>query len=152
RDDLVARKDDASAEVARKQETLDGAVEAVSTAVISWVEDCREHLWNDVDVAALLDAVARAGEPGAPVLVELVRERSNAAEAALLSVRAAVTAQRMSVSAAHTELTDERERIAAERELPPTGPLVTRRQRDGDIHGAPFWRLVEFADDVPDNV
>lgn len=153
RDDLVARRDDAAGEVTQKQEALDAAVEAVTTAVMSWVEDCREHLWSDVDVAALLDAVARAGEPGAPALIELVRARSNTVEATLLSACAAVDAERISVRAAHTELTEQRERIANERELPPGEPLVTRRDRDGDtLSGAPFWRLMEFVEGVPDRV
>ncbi|WP_018685528.1 TIGR02680 family protein [Actinokineospora enzanensis] len=153
RDDLAARRDESAEEVTRRQGELAAAVEVVSTAVASWLEDCREHLWNDLDLASLLDAVARAGEPGAPSLLTAVRSRSNQTELALLSARAAVEADHVAARRHRDQLGEERDRLMAERELPPPPPLVMRRDRAGDtLPGAPLWSLVDFVDGTPQPV
>ncbi|OXM60503.1 TIGR02680 family protein [Amycolatopsis vastitatis] len=153
RDDLVARRDESADDVARKQGAVHTAVEGVSTALVSWMDDCREHTWDEADVSALLEVVAAAGEPGAGQLFDEVRVRSVTAEDAILAERAVQDAERRSCAADHAEVAAERERVAAAEELAPPPPLVERRDRTTEtLAGSPFWRLVNFAGETEESI
>jgi uncharacterized protein (TIGR02680 family) len=97
---------------------------------------------------ALADAIARFGEPGAPALDAVYGAATTAAEQGVRDEQAALRAERAAAVAERERLIEERDRIAAERDdAPPAYPgrVASREGRDG----APLWRLVRFADDVP---
>ncbi|VVJ21596.1 Uncharacterised protein [Amycolatopsis camponoti] len=152
RDDLVARRDESADMVARKQGAMHIAVEGVSTALLSWMGDCREHVWDEAVTASLLDLAAAAGEPGAGRLYEEVLVSSRTIENTLLAERAAVVVDRQSCAASYAEVAAERDHVAAQAELAPSAPPVTRRDRTPTSAGAAFWRLVDFAEGTGDDV
>ncbi|MGI5246483.1 TIGR02680 family protein [Dactylosporangium sp. CA-139066] len=92
---------------------------------------------------ALIDAVER---------VPLKDVYADAVAAALASRRdtlAALAVERATVESEHADVTAERERIAAEHDDAPAPSTTRRAHRDGRP-GAPLWRLVRFADHVPE--
>ncbi|MGO1050872.1 TIGR02680 family protein [Crossiella sp. CA198] len=153
RDDLVARREAAADAVERQQGQLNEEIEAVSTAVVSWAGECREHRWSDSQLDGLLDSVKLAGEPGAPVLAELVRQHSAVLEGELFRERAQHEQALKALRDKEGELNRLREQVVEERDLPPPPPLVERRDRmAGVLPGLPLWRSVDFSDDVAETV
>ena len=105
---------------------------------------------TDDDLATLAAALDRIGEPGAVSLSEIydgcVSERQAATIAARTSLDAALAVARRRLA----DLREERDAIAAERDdAPPTTDLRPASREDRP--GAPLWRLVRFAPDVPDD-
>ncbi|MGI5157546.1 SbcC/MukB-like Walker B domain-containing protein [Microbispora sp. CA-102843] len=97
------------------------------------------------DVEALAEALAHAGDAGAPSLAEVysVRTEERRTEAARSAER--LSARVRDLAADLVRLRREREEIAAERDEAP--PHDDRRTADRDGRpGAPLWRLVRFAD------
>ncbi|MET7422413.1 TIGR02680 family protein [Dactylosporangium sp. NPDC005555] len=129
------------------------AAAAVETAHTAVVEDL--HAWAAQWAAPL----ARLGVPDlTDTLTEAIegvplKDVFAEAVAAPLAIRrdtlAALAAERAAVEAEHVGVTDERERIAAEHDDAPT-PSATRPARRDHRPGAPLWRLVRFADHVPE--
>ncbi|MEV7808830.1 SbcC/MukB-like Walker B domain-containing protein, partial [Microbispora sp. NPDC088329] len=104
-----------------------------------------EAVAGPADVAALAEALARAGDAGAPSLAEVysVRTEERRTEAARSAER--LSARVRDLAADLVRLRREREEIAAERDEAP--PHDDRRTADRDGRpGAPLWRLVRFAD------
>ncbi|GAB3143926.1 SbcC/MukB-like Walker B domain-containing protein [Microbispora hainanensis] len=104
-----------------------------------------EAVAGPADVAALAEALAQAGVPGAPSLAEVhsVRTEERRTEAARSAER--LSARVRDLAADLVRLRREREEIAAERDEAP--PHDDRRTADRDGRpGAPLWRLVRFAD------
>ena len=151
----------------RAQEALVGAEqaeEAAADTVRQAIADARRALaewatrhagllpeqeWHLLE-AALLDAIERFGEPDAPALSAVYREATAAAEQQVRDEQAALRADRAAVAAERDGVAQERDQIAAQRDdAPPPYPgrAADRERRDG----APLWRLVRFADHVPDN-
>ncbi|MEU8060677.1 SbcC/MukB-like Walker B domain-containing protein [Microbispora bryophytorum] len=104
-----------------------------------------EAVAGPADVAALAEALAQAGDPGAPSLAEVysVRTEERRTEAARSAER--LSARVRDLAADLVRLRREREEIAAQRDEAP--PHDDRRTADRDGRpGAPLWRLVRFAD------
>ncbi|GGO06970.1 TIGR02680 family protein [Microbispora bryophytorum] len=104
-----------------------------------------EAVAEPADVAALAEALAHAGDAGAPSLAEVysVRTEERRTEAARSAER--LSARVRELAADLVRLRREREEIAAERDEAP--PHDDRRTADRDGRpGAPLWRLVRFAD------
>jgi Putative exonuclease SbcCD, C subunit len=100
---------------------------------------------------ALGDAITRSGEQGAPALETVYNGAAAAGEQAVRDERAALRAERAGAVAERDRLIEERNRIAAERDDAP--PAYPGRAADrGGRDGAPLWRLVRFADHVPDDL
>ncbi|MBE3011865.1 TIGR02680 family protein [Microbispora sp. NEAU-D428] len=115
------------------------------------VEDGRpeddEAVAGPADVEALAEALAHAGDAGAPSLAEVysVRTEERRTEAARSAER--LSGRVRDLAADLVRLRREREEIAAERDEAP--PHDDRRTADRDGRpGAPLWRLVRFADDL----
>jgi len=100
---------------------------------------------------ALGGAITRFGEPDAPALETIFNSGIAAAEQAVRDEQAALRAARAGAAAKRDALIEERDRIAAEHDdAPPAHPGRTADRVGRD--GAPLWRLVRFADHVPDDV
>ena len=99
---------------------------------------------------ALGDAITRFGEPDAPALETVYGGAVATAEQAVRDEQAALRAERAGAAAERDRLTEERDRIAAEHDDAPP-PYPGRNADRADRDGAPLWRLVRFADHVPDD-
>jgi uncharacterized protein (TIGR02680 family) len=100
---------------------------------------------------ALGDAITRSGEQGAPALETVYNGAVADGEQAVRDERAALRAERADAVAERDRTIEERDRIAAERDDAP--PAYPGRAADrGGRDGAPLWRLVRFADHVPDDL
>ncbi len=99
---------------------------------------------------ALGDAITRFGDPDAPAPETVYNGAVAAAEQGVRDEQAALRAARASASANRDRLAEERDRIAAERDdAPPAYPGRTADRAGRE--GAPLWRLVRFADHVPED-
>jgi uncharacterized protein (TIGR02680 family) len=130
-----------------------GALEASRHALADWSSRNAGLLsaaeWADL-TQALAEALARFGEPDAPLPESVYNSRIQAAEQRVRDEQAALRAHRSALSAQQGLQSAERDAIAAERDdAPPRYPGRTadRSARDG----GPLWRLVRFADDVADD-
>lgn len=153
RDDYAARRDAAREEVVRRQGVLTAEIEGVSTAVVSWSGDCAEGAWADDDVDRLLAAVHEAGQPGCAALADLVQEHFSAVESKLLALRAQIDSEHRHADSELAGRTAERARVAEEEDPTPPAPPVMRRDRTAEnLAGAPLWRVLDFVDDLADDV
>ena len=99
---------------------------------------------------ALGGAIMRFGEPDAPALETVYNRGIAATEQAVRDEQAALRAERAGAAAERDALIEERDQIAAEHDdAPPAYPGRTTDRAGRD--GAPLWRLVRFADHVPDD-
>lgn len=142
----VAREElaEATARRAELAERREAALAELHAAVRDWAAGCRELTFPDPE--ALADLVA--SETAVLTEVDAVASR----------VLGAITRDETLIEAAlehtrreRTALRDEVERLQAEEDLPPQPPH-TRTADRAALTGAPLWRLVRFADAVPDGV
>lgn len=153
RDDLVARREELGRKLTAQQAALTAEIEAVSTALVSWAEDCRELGLDRADVDKMLRAVEQAGQPGVLAPKEITNRRAAVAESALLHRKAVADATQERLRAEHGHLVEQRGATAAEKDAPPPPPHARRRDRSAEpIPGAPLWMIVDFAVDVPEHV
>ncbi|GAB2502621.1 TIGR02680 family protein [Nocardiopsis aegyptia] len=144
----VADLDQAQDGCARADEELTELRAATAQAVGEWADR-----WSILDEAgrdALAEAVARFGEPGTATLTEVFNEHVHDAQ---LEVAARVQGLETEASAIDDELSalrGERDDIAAERDDAPPVDHHRTAPRGGRL-GAPLWRLVRFADDLPED-
>jgi uncharacterized protein (TIGR02680 family) len=151
----------------RAQDTLAGAEQAeqaAAGAVRQALDDAERALadWAARHAGLLPDddwrrlaetlggAIIRFGDPDVPPLETVYNGAVAAAEQGVRDEQAALRAARAGAVARRDQLTEERNRIAAERDDAPSaypGRTADRAGRDG----APLWRLVRFADHVPDD-
>jgi uncharacterized protein (TIGR02680 family) len=129
------------------------AMEAARQAVADWSSRNAGLLpaaeWADL-TEALGEALARFGEPDAPVPESTYNSKIQAAEQQVRDEQAAVRAHRSSLSAQRARVSEERDAIDAERDDAP--PCYPGRTADRSARpGGPLWRLVRFADDVADD-
>ncbi|ONI85456.1 TIGR02680 family protein [Saccharothrix sp. ALI-22-I] len=141
-----AREDlsEATAHRVEAAEHRDTALAELTDAVRDWAAGCRELVFPDPDAVA--DLVASE----AAVLAEV-----DAAAGRVLHV---ITRDETLAESAVREAEREKAAIAAEiarlsgvEDLPPDPP-PTRTADRATLTGAPLWRLVRFADAVPDHV
>ena len=151
------RAQDALADAAQaEQAAADAVQQALADAGRALADWAARHagLLPDDDwrrlAEALSGAITRFGEPDAPALETVYNRAIAAAEQAVRDEQAALRAERAGAAAERDRLIGERDRIAAERDdAPPAHPGRTADRADRD--GAPLWRLVRFADHVPDD-
>ncbi|MCY9784379.1 TIGR02680 family protein [Nocardiopsis sp. EMB25] len=142
-DELTGREADCT----RAAEELAALRSGAADAVRAWHE--RWDLVDDTGRGALLDALARLGEPGTPTLVEVFNEHVHDAQLEIAARVHGLERQETETSEELVRLRRERDDIAAERDdAPPADPL--RPAPRGGRQGAPLWRLVRFADDLPE--
>ncbi|CCH28375.1 TIGR02680 family protein [Actinosynnema sp. NPDC047251] len=129
------------AELAERREA---ALAELRAAVLTWVADCRELTFADPEALADLAASETA------VLTEV--------DSAASRVLGAITREETLVGTAlenaerdRDALRDEVRRLLTEEDLPPQPPHTRTADRI-TMTGAPLWRLVRFADAVPDDV
>jgi uncharacterized protein (TIGR02680 family) len=153
KDDLMARKEELSRAIISQQAKLTAEIEATTTALLSWIEDCRElHVASETR-ELMLRGVEQAGQPGVIAPASLARSLASEAETALLTALAQLNADHARLRSEHRDLVDLRRRISEEQDTPPPEPLVPRRDRVNDpIPGAPLWRVIEFAPGVTEDL
>ncbi|MEU4446492.1 TIGR02680 family protein [Actinosynnema sp. NPDC050801] len=139
--EALAEVTERRAEIADRREA---ALAELRAAILAWTTGCRELTFADpaalADLAASETAVLTEVDSAASrVLGAITREET-------LVGTALETAERD-----RDALRDEVRRLLTEEDLPPQPPH-TRTADRGAMTGAPLWRLVRFADAVPDDV
>jgi uncharacterized protein (TIGR02680 family) len=152
----LERAEQALAGAEQAEQAAGGAVtsatEAAQQALTAWSSRHAGLLpaqdWADL-TEALGDALARFGDPDAPLLESTYNARTTPAEQQVRDEQAALRARCSSLAAERKAVAAERDTIAAERDDAP--PLHPGRTADRtDTAGAPLWRLVRFAPGVDD--
>ncbi|MBF6209900.1 TIGR02680 family protein [Nocardia puris] len=142
-------RESAAAEVAHAEAAVTLARTETAAALRTWWETHREHYgaFGSQLYDALDSALAHVGSDDAAGAAEVLAERSEPLLDEIrqgrleAKARAAATAERIA------ELTAERARVRAQRDDAPKVPAA--RADRADRPGAPLWRLVRFADEVP---
>ena len=133
------------------EQRLEAARTAVARQLRSWSD-----LWGgDVVTAEHLDALAaaldRIGEADAPTLNELFTTLTRERIAALIGEREQLRNAEQGLAEQHASLSSQREAIAEKHDdAPPTSDL--RPADRAGRPGAPLWQLVDFADELDDEV
>ncbi|NEW59333.1 endonuclease [Nocardia cyriacigeorgica] len=143
-------RDGAAAEIARAEAAVTVARTEASAALRDWWSTHREVYapqGNDI-VDALETAVAQTGADEVAGLPETLAEHAEPLLDELRTRRQEAKARAAAAAEQIRGLRSERDRVAAQRDdAPPASPTRTDA-RDG-LPGAPLWRLIRFADDVP---
>ncbi|GAB3893555.1 hypothetical protein GCM10029964_070520 [Kibdelosporangium lantanae] len=137
--DLSAAEDrraEAATHYERELDRLTGALR-------EWAAGCRELRFADPGVFGELVATETALLRHVESVAELVTAELVRAQADLDNEVTAATAER-------DRLRTELDRLATQRDLPPEAP-PTRTADRAAMPGAPLWRLVRFADSVPES-
>ena len=141
--------DDARADLSAAQEDRAEAAEKCEQALIqlveelrAWARACQELEFPDVDV---FDELVE----NEPALLEHVNATAESATAALVRGQSAVEAERDASTAERNRLVKELDSLARKEDLPPEPPRTRTADRSAMV-GAPLWRLVRFADSVPE--
>ncbi|MGM1062759.1 TIGR02680 family protein [Saccharothrix sp. Mg75] len=120
------------------------ALAELRAAVLAWAAGCRELTFADpgalADLAASETAVLTEVDSAASRVLDAITREETLVGTALESA-----------GRERDALRDEVRRLLAEEDLPPRPPH-TRTADRGAMTGAPLWRLVRFADAVPDDV
>ncbi|MBP2703941.1 TIGR02680 family protein [Microbispora sp. RL4-1S] len=113
-----------------------------------WAGDGPEAAAGAGDADVLTRGLSRLPEAGAPSLGEVFAELAEARRTALAAESASAEAAVTGLTAEIARLTAERDEVASERDDAP--PLDAARQAGRDARpGAPLWRLVRFAEEIP---
>ncbi|WP_228001222.1 TIGR02680 family protein [Nocardia australiensis] len=142
-----------SAEVAHAEAAVVLARTETSGALRAWWDAHRE-VYSPI-AHGLFDAVdgalARAGTDDAAGVIEVLAEHTEPLLEDIRNRRQEARATAAAASMRITELTAERDRVAAQRDEAPPAFAAHTSSRD-DRAGAPLWRLVRFADGVTPEV
>jgi uncharacterized protein (TIGR02680 family) len=130
---------DADTDVTAARSRLGGAVDA-------WAQDHPTVVTTD-DLARVAETVAAVGDDGAATLAEVWRGCLDVRRDAAASRRARLEDAVASLVEQRRGLDERRQAILDERDDAPTATDWRGRGRD-ERPGAPFWRLVRFADDL----
>jgi uncharacterized protein (TIGR02680 family) len=162
REALAAHRD-AVATRTTAQQTLDGArtaveeAEAAERAAEDGVQNAREQTVTELRQWAGRHAnvlppglVDQVGEPDTPSLPAVFTEGTAAAVQAHRDDLSALRSERRRTETERDKVQAERALIEAERDDAPPA-FAARTAPRGGRAGAPLWRLVRFADDVPDD-
>ncbi|NYH55640.1 hypothetical protein HNR06_005229 [Nocardiopsis arvandica] len=140
----------------RECERADGELAAARRAAAEeltvWAEHWAEGPAPVTDAAcarALTEALEGFGEPGTPTLAEVYGEHTDQRRLDAAAHVRTLETRRDQLDAEVGPLTREREDIAAERDDAPPADDRRTAPREGRP-GAPLWRLVRFADGIPD--
>jgi uncharacterized protein (TIGR02680 family) len=139
--------DDARAARVSAEDELAEARGELASSIAAWTEGLRE-----VELPAglrdrLHEAADEAGPAELPPLAELVASRFAAAEAAYGRVELALDRRGEDIAAERAPLVAEQAELESAVDPRPQ-PLPTRVRRDPQRPGAPFWLLVDFADEL----
>ncbi|MGW0251689.1 TIGR02680 family protein [Nocardia goodfellowii] len=130
--------DDANRKAVQQRE---GELEALRDRLQEWAVGCRALSFPDPAVVAEL-----AGR--GPALIDMVSTAVTAASETV-SVRIALWQQQYGAAeGARDELVADRARLESEQDIPPAAPIWRTADRSRRA-GAPLWRLVDFAADLP---
>lgn len=132
---------EASTQRERRAEAYQTAVDEQAERLHHWAESTVELRFED------LDALTDSAESEAAVL-RLVEPASQAAVQTITEERTTTSAQRNDLHGQREKLTAEVQRLRQAVDLPPEPPL-TRTTDRSIMEGAPLWKLVVFAGDVP---
>jgi uncharacterized protein (TIGR02680 family) len=132
----------AIAERGSRQQEFGAALRARRDRLAEWAGTLRELR---VDVEALAEAAD--DEPTVTALLDAAAER---VRAQLMHERATATSRMDAVDLAREEVVAELAAVRAERDVAPPVPH-TRTADRASARGAPFWRLVDFADGLPES-
>ncbi|MGQ4598488.1 TIGR02680 family protein [Nocardia sp. R6R-6] len=141
-------RDAAAAEIAHAEATVALARTEATDALRGWWEEHRA-VYSPVRAGlfeALNSAVAEAGSDAATV-AEVLAERAEPLLDEVRGRRQEARARAATAAARISELTTERDRVAAQRDDAPPA-FAARSGRTGERPGAALWRLVRFADHV----
>ncbi|MEV0223320.1 TIGR02680 family protein [Streptomyces sp. NPDC050704] len=131
------------------EENLAQRVRELRAFLVEWSEQCRQLQLTDQQLSGLLAAVPVLGKDAAVTLAELVAAEARHVEMELTAVLAEQEASRKSLQVQHREITEKRDRVAAEEDPVPPAPSTPRRTRTTELgDGAPLWKLLEFAPTV----
>ncbi|GAA3226221.1 TIGR02680 family protein [Actinocorallia longicatena] len=135
---------------AREEEcaAAEAAVEAARAVAKSELEAWTGR-WEQASAGPLFEILDLIGRPGAPTLGEAFADLSEARRTGLIEKSAEVKHRADEVAVELADLGRERAKIAAERDDAPQHSPLRPAPRE-DRPGAPFWRLVRFADGLPD--
>ncbi|MFE3443062.1 SbcC/MukB-like Walker B domain-containing protein [Nocardia sp. NPDC059180] len=143
-------RDAATAEIVRAEAAVAVARTEASSALRQWWSAHREVYsaeGNDI-VDALDTALAQTGADEVAGLSEILAEHAEPLLDELRTRRQEAKARAAAAGNQIRELRSERDRVAAQRDDAPPASCTRTDVRDG-LPGAPLWRLVRFADDVP---
>jgi len=142
--------DEARAKLADAREQQEAAAERYELDVTQltgdltrWAAACRELAFPDP--AAFLQVVESE-----TAVLRLVSTAVSAVLQWIAGDETAAKARRAEAQDERAALEAEVRQLADQRDLPPTAP-VTRTADRAAMTGAPFWRLVDFADPVPED-
>jgi len=129
---------------AELSDSRDEALAELRAAILSWAADCRELTFPEhgalADLAASETALLTEVDAVASRVLDTVTREETLAEKALGDAQDERGALR-----------EEVRRLLAEQDLPPRPPHTRTTDRTA-LNGAPLWRLVRFADAVPEDV
>ncbi|MCZ9325486.1 TIGR02680 family protein [Nocardia farcinica] len=145
-----ADRERAAADVAHAEAAVELARGRAAAALREWWDAHGEtygalgaELFEAVDAA-----LGQAGSDEAATPAEVVAERTEPLLEELREARLAARTRAAAATARIADLEAERDAIAAQRDDAPPA-RHTRTDAPDDGRGAPLWRLVRFADDVP---
>ncbi len=118
------------------------ALDELTARLTQWMADCRELSFDDPD------AVLNLAE-SEPELLAIIDRIAARVTDEITKAETIAGGQRDAATVRRGELTTEVDELKAKRDRPPKPP-VTRTADRTTMAGAPFWRIVDFAVDVPD--
>ncbi|MEV6985584.1 TIGR02680 family protein [Sphaerisporangium sp. NPDC051017] len=137
----AARAELAEAEAAKGVEAARGDARS---RLAAWGE---RHRDVPADMQALAEALEETGEPDAPSLDAVFGAETAQAVQDLRDAQAQLKSERAATERERAQVKGERAKIVAEHDDAPPAFAARTAERDGKA-GAPFWRLVRFADHV----
>jgi uncharacterized protein (TIGR02680 family) len=138
RSELSAAEEGQTTAAERYEQELDRLADALR----EWAASCQELAFPDLGVFEGLVENETA-------LVEHVESVADSVRADLVRAETVVEAERKAVTADRDRLVTELDTLGGQRDLPPDAPPTRTTDRDL-MTGAPLWRLVRFADSVPE--
>jgi uncharacterized protein (TIGR02680 family) len=148
RQDAESDLEEARAEFGRARErqktaseSYEAALADLTTRLARWIGSCRELMFPDPDAVLVL-------AESEPALIGVVEGVASAVLEDIARAETHVANDRAITVAERGRKTDEFSELTASRDQPPAAP-VTRTADRKVMAGAPFWRVVDFAEGVP---
>ncbi|WP_337960479.1 TIGR02680 family protein [Kutzneria chonburiensis] len=140
-----ARSDLSAAEESRAEaaERCEQALTRLVDDLRAWARDCRELAFPDLD---MFDELVE----NEAALLEHVDAVAGSATDVLVRAESSTEAEQDAKKSERDGLADELDALGKKQDLPPEAP-PTRTADRSTMAGAPLWRLVRFADSVPES-
>ncbi|MGY0489138.1 TIGR02680 family protein [Streptomyces sp. WG-D5] len=147
---LLARLDEVKATYDTHDEALQQQIRHLRAFLVEWSEQSQQLRLSEQQLADLADLVPTFGDDAGPTLSELITAHAQHADTALADTLARQKALRADLQRRHQQVSDEHERVAAQKDVPPPDPITPRRSRTPEPDdGAPLYKLLEFAPGLP---